>query len=124
MNEPFGVREPQPLEDVAEDDQRVRFGQSPLRFYEVAQILAVHELHDQKELTGFFEKVGDLDDIRIIQERLLSCFVVKPITKIRIATQGFRETLDGKPLGKLEVFRQIDNPHPALANLRNNAKIP
>jgi hypothetical protein len=60
----------------------------PFDLMRTAQVLAVHILHDQKELTRLFEKVGDLDDIRIVQERLLLRLIEEPSAEIGFAAQG------------------------------------
>src|SRR5215467_1167168 len=116
MDNTFGMRESQTPENILKNRQGFVFGQFTFCSDKLAKILAVHEFHNKKKLSLGFEKIGNLNNIWMIEDRLPFSLLIKSATKLRITIQRFRKAFDRKTFGKLYVLRQVDNSHPALAD--------
>src|SRR5215510_4246096 len=101
MDNTLAVREGETPENVLKNRQGLVFGQFTFCLYKLAELLAVEKIHNQKKLFLGFKKIGNLDNIRMIENRLLLSLTIKSITKLRITAQRFRKAFDGKSFGKL-----------------------
>src|SRR5262249_9758098 len=107
----------EPAGSLADDREGDVFGNPALTPQEVAERLAEQELHhDVGRAVGALAQVEDLDDVR----------VTDPVRRLRLADEALArpvasrqadvQDLHGDRLPRLEILRQVDAGHRALAD--------
>ena len=111
------VRGFQCLGDLPGDRQGFGRRQRPARHLN-RQVLAGHQLHDQRaDAAGFLDAV-DGGDVRVVQRGQRLRFAREAREAIGIGGQGCGQDLDGDVAIELGIARAIDLAHPAGAQWR------
>src|SRR5215813_3929670 len=107
-------------QNVLENRQSFFFLQWTSGFDECTQVLALHILHNQKELSVLLEIIPNRDDVGMLEESLILHFLIKPLAEIGVMAQGGGEAFDRKfSSNSLCMFGEIYSAHPALCKLGN-----
>ena len=110
MDDTFLVRRLQRVRDLMRNGQRVIERHRPTR-QPLGEILAVHELHDQRaDAVGFFEPVN-VGDVRMVERGERLRFAGEAPEPIRIGGEGFRQDLQRDVAIEPRVARAVDLAH-------------
>jgi hypothetical protein len=106
-----GVRLRQAFGHLGADIERLLRWQQPAALHDAAQRLAVHEFHDDVGATITAPDLVDGDDVRMVQRRGGSRFLLEAREPVGIGRELRREELDGHVAVEVVIPRAEHFPH-------------
>src|SRR6185503_49398 len=92
-----------------------------LPFNAACEGLALHILHHDEAVTGFFADFVDATDMRMIESCCCLCFPHEALPGLLTGNRILRNELDRDFAAERGVVGEINLPHPARAQFAQNA---
>ena len=116
MNDPFAMRRLEPIEHIGGNSQHLILGQRPM-LHQFLQRRAIEKLHGDEGVAVFFAYVVNSADIGVTQRRSGTRLAEEALPQCGVVSVLVGQELEGNKTLQTRVFRLIDNPHAALAEL-------
>ena len=115
VQDAFVVGELERLANLRHEHHRLLRGE-PARLHRLAQVYAVHELHQQVEEPAGLAEVMDGDDVRVVQPRQHAGLAVESLGEGGVGGQRLRQELERDEAVQLRLARLVHHPHAAVAD--------
>ena len=122
MDDPLRVRGLERLGDSDPEVQHLLPGQPP-RVQQLAQRLALEQLHHDEGPAGVVADVVDRADVRVVEPGGDARLALEPLERPGLGEQVRREHLDRHRALQTQVLGPVDGAHPARAQLLENAVV-
>src|SRR5512144_1949322 len=117
MDDAAAMRVRERPRDLAQDARGVRWREWTARPESLAERLTLDVAHHEEDEAVGLADAMDRHDVRMRESRGRARLAEEPLARLRAAREVRRQHLDGDVAVELHVAREVDDSHPAAAEL-------